>query len=379
MSFLKMAKKKIAVFTGTRAEYGLLKHLIRRINEDSELDLQLIVSGSHLSDLYGRTILEIQADSIYPSALVPLSLDSIPQPPMAALTAEALSGLSKALENLRPQLLIVLGDRYESFAAASAGHLHGVSICHLHGGESTFGAVDDRLRHAISQLSNWHFTAAEPYRQRVIAMGHSEECVFNIGPMVLDGLHALTTITRDQFEESTGYHFGKSNLLVTYHPETLLPDLGLSGFKALLSALELIPCNVLFTHPNADDGSQDLLNCLKAFENLFPDRCCIIPSLGQKNYLSALRLFEAMAGNSSSGIIEAPLLGIPVLNIGDRQLGRLRHDHVLDVPAVKSQISIGLLTVLNDGQRQNWPRSIVGLGTAPSVEIVEFLHRSDIM
>lgn len=374
-----MTIKKIAIFTGTRAEYGLLKHLIRNVDKDPKLQLQLIVSGSHLSELYGQTISEIQADLIQPSALVQLSLDDIPQPSMAILTAEALSGVSNALESLQPHILIVLGDRYEAFAAASAAHLQGVSVCHLHGGESTFGAVDDRLRHAISQLSKWHFTAAEPYRQRVISMGHQNECVLNIGPMVLDGLHVLKTISRAQFEEITDYQFGESNLLVTYHPETLLEDRGRAGFQALLTALELTPCNVLFTHPNADDGSHELLNLLNDFANDFSNRSWIIPSLGQQNYLTALRLFEAMAGNSSSGIIEAPLLKMPVLNIGDRQLGRLRYGSVVDTPAEKSSILMGLRKVLADGQRLQWPRPIAELGLAPANQIIEFLSRPGII
>lgn len=369
-------KKKIAVFTGTRAEYGLVRRLARRINEDEELELQLVVSGSHLSDRYGRTISEIQGDGIQPAALIPLSLDNSPQPSMAVLTAEALAGVGQSLESLQPQILIVLGDRYEAFAASAAAHLQGVPVCHLHGGESTFGAIDDRLRHAISQLSSWHFTAAEPYRQRIIAMGHAPERVFNVGPMVLDGLHALPVVSRSQFEDHTGFHFGEKNLLVTYHPETLLSDRGVAGFEALLAALAQTSCNVLFTRPNADEGSQQIMCRLKDFLISFPDRSWVVPSLGQKNYLMALQLFEAMAGNSSSGIIEAPLLGIPVLNIGDRQAGRLRHGYVLDVPAELTAISSSLTEILVYGQRSSWPRPSPQSGLPPTESIVSWLRSS---
>jgi UDP-hydrolysing UDP-N-acetyl-D-glucosamine 2-epimerase len=367
-------KKKIAVFTGARAEYGLLRHLVQRINEDEELELQLIVSGSHLSERYGCTISEIQADGINPTALIPLSLDNNPQPSMAVLTAEALAGVGQSLESLQPQILIVLGDRYEAFAAASAAHLQGVPVCHLHGGESTFGAIDDRLRHAISQLSSLHFTAAEPYRERVIAMGHAPERVFNVGPMVLDGLHAMPVNSRSQFEDHTGFRFGEKNLLVTYHPETLLPDRGVAGFEALLAALAQASCNILFTHPNADEGSHQIMCRLKDFSISFPDRSWVVPSLGQKNYLMALQLFEAMAGNSSSGVIEAPFLGIPVLNIGDRQAGRLRHGYVLDVPAEFTAIASGLQEVLAYGQRSSWPRPCPRSGSPPTESIVAWLH-----
>lgn len=369
-----MLKKKIAVFTGSRAEYGLLRHLIRLINEDQGLELSLIVSGSHLSERYGCTISEIEADGIHPAALVPLSLDSSPQPSMAVLTAEALSGIGQALEKLQPQTIIVLGDRYEAFAAAAAAHLQGLPVCHLHGGESTFGAIDDRLRHAISQLSSWHFTAAERYRERVIAMGHTSECVFNVGPMVLDALNALSVVSRPEFEQYTGYQFGDNNLLVTYHPETLLPDRGVSGFEALLAALEHTSCHILFTHPNADEGSQSLMYMLEQFLISFPDRSWVVPSLGQENYLIALQLFEAVAGNSSSGVIEAPLLGIPVLNIGDRQSGRMRHGYVLDVPAELTAINSGLQQVLADGQRSSWPRPCPNPGSPPAETIATWLH-----
>ena len=239
-----MVNNKIAVFTGSRAEYGLLKHLIKLISDDADLELQLIVSGSHLSKRYGYTITEIEADGIHPAALIPLSLDESLQTSMALLTAEALSGVSQSLDDLNPKILIILGDRYEAFAAASAAHLQGIPVCHLHGGESTYGAVDDRLRHAISQLSTWHFTAAKQYQDRVIAMGHSSESVFNVGPMVLDGLSTLNGATRFQFETQTGYRFGSNNLLVTYHPETLLFDRGVGGFKIFLKALEGLSCHI---------------------------------------------------------------------------------------------------------------------------------------
>jgi len=369
-----MTRKKIAVFTGSRAEYGLLRHLVRRINEDHDLELQLIVSGSHLSKRYGFTLSEIEADGIQPAALVPLSIDKNPQASMAVLTAEALAGVGQSLERLQPHLLIVLGDRYETFAGAAAAHLQGVPVCHLHGGESTFGAIDDRLRHAISQLSSWHYTAAKPYQERVIAMGHAPESVFNVGPMVLDGLHELPRATRSEFERQTGYRFGDYNLLVTYHPETLLPDRGVAGFEDLLAALENISCNILFTHPNADEGSQQIMRLLEEYVNAFPDRSWVVPSLGQKNYLIALQLFEAMVGNSSSGVIEAPLLGIPVLNIGDRQAGRLRHGYVLDVPAEVTAIASGLQEILLYGQRSSWPRPFQQSGVSPSASIVTWLH-----
>jgi len=368
------ARRRIAVFTGSRAEYGLLSHLIAAIAAEPGLALQLIVSGSHLSERHGRTVAEIETDGFQPAALVPLSLEATPPPSMAALSAEALAGVGQALKRLQPQLLILLGDRYEAFAAAAAAHLLGIPIAHLHGGESSGGAVDDRLRHAISQLSSWHFTAAEPYRQRVIAMGHPPERVWTVGPMVLDGLLAAPPASRSGFEQATGFRFGHRNLLITYHPETLLPDRGVAGFEALLEALEHVPCQVLFTHPNADAGSEQLLPRLQVFVQRHPERSWAVPSLGQQRYLAALQLFEAMAGNSSSGVIEAPLLGMPVLNIGGRQAGRLRHGSVHDVPEDVEAISAGLDQVLTAGQRSGWPRPRPQPGSAPSAAVVTWLR-----
>jgi UDP-hydrolysing UDP-N-acetyl-D-glucosamine 2-epimerase len=368
------AKRPIAVFTGSRAEYGLLRHLIAAIAVDPGLALQLIVSGSHLSTSHGRTLAEIEADGHQPAALVPLALDHTPPASMAALSAEALAGVAHVLEGLQPELLLLLGDRYEAFAAAAAAHLMGIPVVHLHGGETTQGAVDDRLRHAITQLSTWHFTAAEPYRQRVIAMGHPPERVFNVGPMVLDGLLAAPPASRSAFEQTTGYRFGSRNLLITYHPETLLADRGVAGFEALLQALEATPCHVLFTYPNADAGCDQLLALLQAFVLRHPQRSWAVPSLGQQLYLAALQLFEAMAGNSSSGVIEAPLLDMPVLNIGARQAGRLRHCRVHDVPPDLEGIAAGLEQVLEAGEQPGWPRPRPQRDSAPSAAILAWLQ-----
>ena len=201
---------------------------------------------------------------------------------MAALTAEALVGVAKSLESLSPDLLIVLGDRYEAFAAASAASPATYSHLPFAWRETATGAIDDRLRHAISQLSSWHFTSAESYRERVISMGHPVDHVFNVGPMVLDSLVNMPIASRSNFEEETGFRFSDHNLLVTYHPETLCEDLGYSGFEALLNALQSFSCNILFTHPNADEGSQQIISRMNEFVNVFPRRSWIIPSLGFK-------------------------------------------------------------------------------------------------
>ena len=324
---------KIGVFTGSRAEYGLMKHLIKAINEDKELELQLIVSGSHLSKSHGETVNEILNDGIKPKVYIPISLDQSPPKTMAYLSGEVIIGLEKYINTSQPNLLILLGDRYETFAAAATFNLMNIPIAHIHGGETTLGAIDDKLRHAITQLSSWHFTAAEAYKNKVISMGISKERVFQVGPMILDGIRQNKYISKNNFENITGYKFSKKNILVTYHPETLSEDQGQSGFDSLLTAIKENDCNVLFTSPNADKGGDILLMKLKEFVSNDQNRYFHIPSLGQMKYLNALKLFDGVVGNSSSGIIEAPLMRIPVLNIGKRQAGRIRFGMVEDVPS----------------------------------------------
>ena len=342
----KSLSPSIAVFTGSRSEYGLLRSLIKAISHEPDLSLQLIVGGSHLSQSLGFTVNEIEHDGFLPSALIPISHDTNNLQSMATLTSEALFGTGQALEELKPDLLILLGDRFETFAAASASHLLGIPVVHIHGGETTIGAIDDRLRHAITQLSSWHFTSADVYRQRVIAMGHPSQNVFNVGPMVIDGLINSTDISRHEFESRFNYRFGARNLLVTYHPETLSSDFGISSFEVFLDALACMDCHILFTQPNADTGSTKIRDLISCFVSNHNERSWFVDSLGHENYLHALRLFEAMAGNSSSGIIEAPLLGMPVLNLGNRQLGRYRFGTVIDVSPQPNLSLLALDTVL---------------------------------
>lgn len=365
---------RIAVFTGSRSEYGLLRYLINRIHLSSCLTLQLIVSGTHLSKNYGLTVTEIENNAIPITARIYLDLDSVAMPSMGELTGQALIKISQTLRELTPDYLILLGDRYETFAAAASAHLLGINVIHLHGGESTEGAVDDRLRHSITQLSTWHFTSAESYRLRVIQMGHSSECVFNVGPMALDGFYHANIGDRRSFETQTGFRFGERNLLVTYHPETLLADYGMEGFRALLNAIDSVSCNVLFTHPNADTGSRELLSELQGYVSENSLRCWSCPSLGHQLYLSALHLFDAMAGNSSSGVIEAPLVAMPVLNIGRRQLGRIKYESCIDILDDYNLIPDKLEFILNAGYHQSKPRSVADEFQSPSRFILNWIE-----
>ena len=356
--------------TGSRAEYGLLRQLISLIHQSDQLRLSLVITGSHISKAHGFTLSEIKADGYEIAAEVPLSIDL--KAGITELTAEAIQGFGRVLNDLRPQAVVLLGDRYESFGAAVAAHFAGIPIAHLHGGETTEGAFDDALRHCITQLSNWHFTAARPYLERVLAMGAEPSRSHCVGPLVLDALRAPLQLTREQFENQTGYRFGSRNLLITYHPETLAKDLGIAGLNSLLKALddELVAASsglhILITGANADPGGTEIMESLHQFKASHAECCWLLQSLGQQRYLAALHWFDAVIGNSSSGISEAPLVGIPVLNIGDRQKGRLRFGDVQDVRPVAEEIAaaLRLLTkkqnISTVAAREGWHASPAG-------------------
>ncbi len=337
---------KIAIFTGTRAEYGLMRTLIKKFNYEKDFKCSLLVSSTHLNSSFGNTIEEINSDGIKIYRELPISIECSFKKEMAAQTAETISLVSQTLEDLKPNYLLILGDRFESFGAAVSAHILGIEIIHLHGGETSLGALDDKLRHAISQLSTLHFTSSDLHMKKVSDILGSSKGVFNVGPMVIDGLLNLKNISKQQFQNKTGFIFSQINLLITFHPETLSEDFGIFGFQNLLESLEKCNCNVLFTAPNADTGSKSILEKIIKFVAKNEKRYFYIPSLGQELYLNALLLFDCIVGNSSSGIIEAPLLNKKVLNIGNRQKGRYRFGHVIDVSDDHKSISKALENIL---------------------------------
>jgi len=323
--------KKVTLFTGTRAEYGLMRNLILNLINDDEFDFNLLVSSSHLSQKYGMTIKEIENDGIKNLYKLPINFDNPPDLDMSYQTAETIKVISKALLKIKPEILIVLGDRYETYGASTAAHLLGIKIIHIHGGETTLGAIDDKLRNAITQLSSIHFTSAEFHKQKVQKMLLSKNNVYNVGPLVIDGLLNLEIISKNEFERKTGFNFQEQNFLITYHPETNSDNLGIDGLESLLNVLSNFKCNLLFTSPNADKGSEIILEKILNFIEKNKKNSLYIPSLGHNLYLNALVLFDCIIGNSSSGIIEAPLLKKRVINIGSRQKGRYRFGKVTDV------------------------------------------------
>ena len=367
--------KKITLFTSTRAEYGLMKKLIVNLQADKEFEFNLLVSGTHLSSKFGRTINEIKRDGIKNIHLLPISFDESKKNDMGNIIANTIKLITKKLKVLKPSYLILLGDRFECFGAATAAHLLGIKILHLHGGETTSGALDNKLRHAISQLSTYHFTSAEIHKKKVESIIGSSMNVYNVGPMVMDSLLNLKIISKKEFENETGFTFSKINFLVSFHPETLSPDFGISIFENLVKTLEKFDCNVLFTSPNADIGSKEIRNIIKKFIFKNKDKFFYYPSLGQKLYHNALILFDCLIGNSSSGIIEAPLLKRKVLNFGDRQKGRFRFGDVIDVEDNLSSMYESLINILKNKPEDFDYKEFLHShkSSPPTKEIINFL------
>lgn len=315
--------RKIGVFSATRAEYGLLYWLLNEVSSAEECALQLFVGGTHLSSDFGHTIDQILADGFSVTQALDFLSDDNSANGIAQSMARAIVLGTEALNQHQPDILVILGDRFEALAMAQAAMISGVAIAHIHGGELTEGAIDDAIRHAITKLSHLHFVATERYRQRVIQLGEAPNRVFNYGAPGLDSIHKLTHLNRTELSNSVNFDLSGDYFLVTYHPETLALD---NGKHALLSLLEVLnqfsEYKVVITYPNADAGSKAFIDIYQAYQNQQPQRVLLVKSLGQLRYLSCLKHAAAVIGNSSSGIIEAPSFGKPTINIGDRQKGR---------------------------------------------------------
>lgn len=323
--------RKICFFTGTRAEYGLLAPLMHEVQKGPGLELQLIVSGMHLSPEFGLTYRAIEDEGFRIDEKVEILLGTDTPTGISDSISLGIRGISRALNRLQPDLLILLGDRFEAFAAATAAWVHRIPIAHLHGGETTQGALDEAFRHAITKMSHLHFASTEVYRQRIIQLGEDPRQVFNVGAIGLEVIERLELLSKSELEADLGFSFGETNLLVTFHPATLERQSAETQFKELLLALDqLAPAKVIFTKANADTDGRMINRLIDLYVSEHPERTLASPSLGQLRYLSAMRQVDAVVGNSSSGIIEAPSLGIPTVNIGDRQKGRVKTASVID-------------------------------------------------
>ncbi|MDN3679452.1 UDP-N-acetylglucosamine 2-epimerase [Vibrio tapetis subsp. quintayensis] len=345
--------KKIAVFTGTRAEYGLLFWLLKDIQSDCELDLQLLVSGMHLSPEFGETYQQIESDGFKIDEKIEILLSSDSAVGTAKSMGLGVLGFADALARLQPNVLVILGDRFEALAAAQTAMILRIPILHLHGGEITEGAYDDAIRHAITKLSYLHGTSTEEYRQRVIQLGEAPDRVRNVGAIGLDHLKRAEFMEVEALAESLNFPLSQPFFLVTYHPVTLGEELPEASFQALLDALDEFPDHqVILTYPNADDGGRSIIPILERYARERPLRILAIPSLGQVRYLSAVKHATAVIGNSSSGIIEVPAFDVPTVNIGVRQKGRLAAKSVLHCAPNQQAISAAIGAAVSRNYKQ---------------------------
>ena len=323
--------RKICVVTGTRAEYGLLYWLMKEIETAADTELQLLVTGMHLSAEFGSTWKQIELDGFCITHKVDMQLSSDTPAGITKSMGLGMIGFADALDALKPDILVVLGDRFETFAAASAAMVARIPIAHLHGGEATEGLIDEPIRHSITKMSHLHFTATEEYRKRVIQMGEQPATVFNVGAAGLDNIDQLTLLNQEEFEEAVGFKLADKNLIITFHPVTLEDSTAKLQFTQLLQALDqLNDTHLIFTKPNADSDGRIIIKMIDEYVASRSGRAIAFTSLGQLRYLSALQYVDAAIGNSSSGLIEAPSFKVGTINIGDRQRGRIKADSVID-------------------------------------------------
>lgn len=342
-------RRRVAVVTGSRADYGLYYYILQELHGRPDAHLQLVVTGMHLAPQFGLTVREVERDGFPIAARVEMLLAGDTGGSAGRSVGLAVIGLTQALEALGPDLLLLLGDRSEMLAASTAALHLGIPCAHIHGGESTEGAIDEAIRHAVTKLSHVHFAAAEVYAERIRRMGEEPWRVHVTGAPGLDHLYRTPRLGVPELSARLGVDFSRRVVLATFHPVTL--ELAHTGayIRAFLDALEGCKIDVVFTYPNADPGGQQVLAAIqqRAAEN---PRLHLVPNMGSQLYFSAMAASAAMAGNSSSGIIEAPSLGLPVVNVGSRQAGRVRASNVIDVGYGTAEIRAGLERALHDQQ-----------------------------
>jgi GDP/UDP-N,N'-diacetylbacillosamine 2-epimerase (hydrolysing) len=334
--------RKICVITGTRAEYGLLRWVMQGIRDDPDLILQIIATGMHLSPEFGLTYREIEKDGFKIDRKVEMLTSSDTSVGIAKSMGLGLIGFADALNELRPDLIVVLGDRFEIFAAVAAALVARIPVAHLHGGEATEGVIDEAIRHSITKMSHLHFVAAEEYRQRVIQLGEQPERVFLVGGLGVDNIKRLRLLDRAELEESLDFKLGPKNLLITFHPVTLEKGTAANQMSELLTALaDLQDTHLIFTMPNADTDGRVLIHMVEQFVEQHANAHAYV-SLGQLRYLSCIAHVDGVVGNSSSGLAEVPSFRKGTINIGDRQRGRLQATSVINCEPTRLAINTSL-------------------------------------
>lgn len=326
-----MKKRKICVITGTRAEYGLLSMLMKSIKDDPNLELSIIATGSHLSPEFGLTYKEIEKDGFHINKKIEMVLSADTPSSIAKSTGLGMIGFADAFKEINPDLVVLLGDRYELLAASFTAIVSKIPICHIHGGESTEGAFDESIRHSITKMSWWHFVAAEEYKKRVIQLGEDPSRVFNVGGLGVDLIKNTKLLSKEELSEKTGLKISSKNLLITFHPVTMGSQKSKDQFQNLLDVLdEMNDIHLIFTMPNADPDGRAIFKMIESYVSKHSERAIAFTSMGQVNYLSTLQFVDGVVGNSSSGLLEVPSFKTGTVNIGERQNGRLKAESVID-------------------------------------------------
>jgi len=373
-------KRKICVVTGTRAEYGLLYWLIREIQDDPDLHLQLIVTGMHLSPEFGLTYKEIEKE-FHIDKKIEILLSSDTPVGISKAMGLGIIGFADAYQDLKPDIVVLLGDRFEIFSAASAAMIAQIPIAHLYGGETTIGAIDEPIRHSITKMSHLHFTSTEEYRKRVIQLGEDPKKVFYVGAIGIENIRRLRLLSKEEFENSIDFKLGPKNLMVTFHPVTLDNNTSMEQFQALLNALDTLEnTHIIFTKANSDTYGRIINYMIDDYVSKNPDKAISFTSMGQLKYLSALQFVDAVVGNSSSGIIEAPSFKIGTINIGDRQKGRIKAESVIDCEPNTGDI-IRAFKILYSKDFQGLLKSVINPyddGGYPSKKIVQILKMAEL-
>lgn len=373
-------KRKICIVTGTRAEYGLLYWLMKEIQEDADLQLQIIATGMHLSPEFGLTYRQIEKDGFKIDKKIEMLLSSDTPVGISKSMGLSMISFSEAYADLEPDILVFLGDRFEIFSAAASAMIARIPIAHLHGGEATEGAFDESIRHSITKMSHLHFTAAEEYRRRVIQLGESPDRVFNVGGLGIDNIKKFKLMNREEFEDSINFKLCPKNLLVTFHPVTLEHATAVEQFQNLLNALdELQDTRFIFTKPNADTEGRAIIKMIDDYVSRNSHKAIAFVSLGQLRYLSAMQFVDGIVGNSSSGLAEAPTFNIGTINIGDRQRGRIKADSVIDCEPNKESIMTAIRKLYSEEFRDKLKnvKNPYGEGGA-SKKIKEVLKEKDL-
>ena len=340
--------RRICVVTGSRAEYGLLKNLLSQLKKDRSINLQLIVTGSHLSKFYGNTYKEIQKDgfNIDKKIFMPLKKNNT-KIDISRCTGKAISSFSNVYNNLKPDIVVILGDRFEIFAAVFSAMNANIQIAHIHGGEKTLGSVDEIMRHSITKMSTWHFVSTLSYKKRVIQLGENPKNVFHVGGLAYESIKNFITLEKKAFEKKIKLKLNKNNFLVTFHPETSDKSFSLEGFNNMLGSINKIKDSTyIFTLSNADAESGKINKKIINFVKNNRSKSVYFSSMGQDLYYSALKNCNIVIGNSSSAIIEAPYFNTPSVNIGDRQKGRLSAKSIINTGTNKKSILDGIMSAI---------------------------------